>query len=773
MTTSNTSFTGTTAQTECSATVTTGCTSKSGVVYDGSTSLLSLPGSAGNFQRPPGDTFQDSVYYASAGDFDKDGWTDFVAITATDDIYVMRNQTMTCNMSSCSGGSSTAPTVQSISSAQWALLTNQRKMQFRRPYSGTTAQSLKASAGGSNTESPIVSADFDGDGWTDFIEVSDSGNTGGNPRWPTAARLFLNTKDCHNSSNVPCGVGMLCGSQATNGACTGGSTTGSGTPWTESQVSCSNSSASSCTKYFPTFAMYDVRTGAAVASGAGTTSSNTSISETTSNPGDFGPIGHSASNTFALDWDGDGDMDFLMAHSGGTCPSGLCGTSGRVIYPGIDVWLNDCHESAQWNATTKSCPGHIPAFSRGSSFCTSGSAACNDPQSLIPSTSHNNSTIRPDAYLNADVDPRQNVAFAYVDIDNDNDYDLVMGSPGCCSGSSSKPYQLRVYKGTSNSKTVHMLDTTNPINLATTNGTYPGFTGSATAILSSDFNNDGYADFMVAGEGAAINVNRTGVFYWVNSGNSATPFGSNWPTCSGTPTSCAGCSTSCNPSPQTLALADTRGTNYYNLNPGTSSGNPLGLPLFGDFDTGMLMDYDHDPQGTQDMILTNGNDVNQFYLFANRATPSIVAACGSVVSGTLPPPNGESTVSGACLTPSATVPSGTSITYYLNNESPANYVMACRQTGTSTFSPALTGGQCCVSFTNITGRTITWKAVMDSNTSDGTDVCTATGTSSPSISSVAANYTYTAADQHYKAGVVVYDGITYSGTFTQPGNRGH
>jgi hypothetical protein len=783
VTTSNTSFSGTTASTDCSATITTGCTSKAGVVFNGTTSLLTLPGSGGNFQRPPGDTFQDSVYYASAGDFDKDGWTDFVAITATDDVYVMRNQTITCDMSGCTGGTSTAPSVASITTAQWSVLTNQRKMQFRRPYSSAgTARSIKASSGGSNTEEPVVSGDFDGDGWTDFVVVSDTGNTGGNPRWPTAARLFLNTKNCHDASNVPCGVGMLCGTQTSNGVCSGGSTAGSGTAWADTQLSCTNSSASSCQKYYPTFASYDARTGAAV-TGNGTTSSTTTISPSTTNPGDFGPIGHSASNTFALDFDGDGDIDFLMAHSGGTCPSGLCATAGRVIYPGIDVWLNDCAQSGSWNATTKSCAGYIPRFSRGTSFCTSGSAACNDPQSLIPSTSHNNSTILPNANINFDVDPRQNVAFAYVDIDNDNDYDLVVGSPGCCTTGSNAPYQLRVYKGTSNSKTVHMLDTSNPINLSTTSSTYPGFTGSATAILASDFSGDGYADFMVAGEGAAISVSKTGVFYWKNSGNSATPFGASWPTCTGVPTTCAsGCSTTCNPSPQVLAMADTSSTNptgsshstlTYNLNPGTSTGNPLGLPVFGDFDTGILMDYDHDPSNTQDMILTNGNDVNQFYLFANRATPSIVAACGTVVSGTLPPPNGESTVSGACLTPSATVPSGTSITYYLNNESPANYVMACRQTGTSTFSPALTGGQCCVSFTNITGRTITWKAVMDSNTTDGTDVCTATGTTSPSISSVAANYTYTAADQHYKAGVVVYDGITYSGTFTQPGNRGH
>src|SRR5690606_19890261 len=38
---------------------------------------------------------------------------------------------------------------------------------------------------------------------------------------------------------------------------------------------------------------------------------------------------------------------------------------------------------------------------------------------------------------------------------------------------------------------------------------------------------------------------------------------------------------------------------------------------------------------------------------------------------------------------------------------------------------------------------------------------------------VTANYTYTEASQHYKAGVVISDGVTYVGSYTQPGNRGH
>src|SRR5439155_21719898 len=41
------------------------------------------------------------------------------------------------------------------------------------------------------------------------------------------------------------------------------------------------------------------------------------------------------------------------------------------------------------------------------------------------------------------------------------------------------------------------------------------------------------------------------------------------------------------------------------------------------------------------------------------------------------------------------------------------------------------------------------------------------------ISSVTAHFTYTAPTQHYNAGVIVSDGVSYVGSFSQPGNRGH
>ena len=435
-----------------------------------------------------------------------------------------------------------------------------------------------------------------------------------------------------------------------------------------------------------------------------------------------------------------------------------------MFYPSVTVWKNDCAQSAQWNPTTKSCVGHIPKFSRNLTACSA--ASCNNPDVLIPSTAHNTTTLRPDAYLGIDYANHRSPVFMFTDIDKDNDLDLVIGSVGCCSSSSNAANRLRIFKGTSGTLTTHTLDTANPLSLSTSSGTYPGFEGSLTALFVHDFSGDGWPDIITASDAFAYSGSIGGRSrYWKHTGNPSAPYGNNWPACSTNPASCTGCNASCNPNP-TQKLSESCGSSGCGYNTSTSP------PKFGDFDMGMMIDYDRDPQGTKDMVITDGNTSSAFFIFPNRAAPSFVAPCGTVASGLLPVPSSELTVNGACLAPTATVPASGEIQYYLNNEAPSNWQLACTQTS-SGFTPALVGGKCCATFPNITGRAIQWQARFDSNTTDGAGVCTATGTESPTITSVTASYTYTPASQHYQAGVVISDGVSYVGSFTQPGNRGH
>lgn len=777
-------FSGPTLKTDCSASVTQSCTSKSGVTWDPDTGGLRLTGSAGNFQAPPGAAVPQNVYFAASADFDRDGWDDFVAATDTDMIYVMRNQTITCSKTKCSGSSSSAPTVQTISDTDtwWNTLSNVRPSAFRPiTTTGGTHRPLKAAAGNGFRMTPMVAADFDGDGWPDVaaISVNTDGSYGSKAAWPTAARLFLNTRNCRDANHQPCGIGMLCTGQPSNGACSGSGVKYSGSPFQETDLSCT--STTKCPKYMPTFATYDLRapnndgSGKAVAvpvSGAGTNgikSPSKAVSNTnpaTYNPGDFGPLERPATNMQALDWDGDGDIDILYGHGPGKCPGSLCTKSGYTFYAGIDVWKNDCAQSSKWNPATKSCVGHIPTFSRNVTSCDGSASSCNNPDTLIPSTAHNTTTIRPDSNLGFDYSLHRSPVFQMVDIDNDSDLDLVLGSVGCCNNPSNAKNRMRIFRNTSNSPHVQTLDTENPLYLSTGNSTYPGFEGSMTAVFVHDFSGDGWPDIVTGSDAFAYSDKIGGRSrYWKHTGDPANPYGTNWPSCSSDPANCTGCKSTCNPNP-TTKLSESCGD-------GNCSAKLTSKPpQFGDFDWGLMLDYDHDPQRTLDMIFTNGNTTDDFYIFPNRASPSVVAPCGTVASGTLPTPSAELTVNGACITPIASVPANTEIRYYLNNESPANYQLACTQRSNG-FTPALVNGQCCVTFPNITGRTITWEARFDSNLSDGAGVCSAVGDASPSLTSITANYTYTEATQHYQAGVIQSDGVVYVGSFTQPGNRGH
>lgn len=885
----DTTFATTGLQNNC-ATSPMPCTTKTGTSYDTASSAIVIPASAGNFQSPAGAAIDKNVYFAAAGDFDRDGWDDFIAADNADQIFMMRNQTITCGKTPvgstssntayypCSGGESgpTAPYVQAIpdNDAWWNTLTNVRASSFQSPNSfdtsgaesgtqcsnnidddgdgkvndgcpriggssetnsrcnddddddgdtyvndgcptaGTSASAkpIKA-AGGSGTScgagrcTPMVGADFNGDGWPDFAAISLAVSSG-SAQWPMAARLYLNTQNCHKKTDssgqwTPCGIGMTCSGQPTNGECSGGSVEAGG-PLSESNLSCLGTTGNSanCPYNFATFASYDLKTGAATS--ANTSTSPSTNSPTTTTPGDFGPLVHPTTNMAVVDWDGDGDLDILYGHDEGTCPGNLCSTANQVFHIGIDVWLNDCN--AHYIAGTTSCAGYVPRFTHSTTGKAMTSGAQDDPQNaagvLIPSTAHNNSTLLPESDLGFDVSGHKSPAFVYEDVNGDGKRDLVLGSPGCCSGSGNQNRRLRIFKGTGAGTNTsctslpatpcsftHTLDTANPLSLSTSDSSgtvYDGFEGAMTGLFVHDFSLDGYPDLITASDGFSWSGSIGGrTRYWKNTGSSTNPFGKNWPSCTSNTTTCSDCSASCNPEPTTL-ISESCGDAYCTTD---LTETP---PEFPDFDMTFMIDYDHDPQRTKDPVISNGNTSNEFYIFPNRASPTTYEGCGTVASGTLAAPTSEATISGACITPSATVPSNTGINWYLSNDGGSSWSLACLQLS-SGFTPALIDGQCCVTFSDITGRDIQWKAELDSNVTDRLTTpctnptsppgvacgvgapygCAVTGSATPTITSVAANYTYTLAQQHYKAGVIVSDGVSYVGSFTQPGNRGY
>ena len=178
---------------------------------------------------------------------------------------------------------------------------------------------------------------------------------------------------------------------------------------------------------------------------------------------------------------------------------------------------------------------------------------------------------------------------------------------------------------------------------------------------------------------------------------------------------------------------------------------------FSDFDTGFVFDYDNDPDHTLDMMLADGNGAG-YSTFANRFNATYVD-CGDVQSGVLdlgPLEGDEMVVTAARLSPDMNLPSGTTVTFYMSNEDPASWQEAA--------PCADDASDYCATFVKPVGRTVRWKATMCSNSIH---------TTTPTISGVTIDFDYTQAQEHYRAGVVVDDGVAYVGAFRQPGDRGH
>lgn len=181
---------------------------------------------------------------------------------------------------------------------------------------------------------------------------------------------------------------------------------------------------------------------------------------------------------------------------------------------------------------------------------------------------------------------------------------------------------------------------------------------------------------------------------------------------------------------------------------------------FTDTDLGFPIDYDNDPAHSPDFVLID--NTNATFVFANRLYAQYVP-CAEVASdivdlGALS--TAQMVITAARIDPTALDPDGgagpASLTWSMSNEDPANWQPASPCPDDAT--------QYCVAFPKPTGRAVRWRAEMCTNTG---------GTVTPTISQVKVKFDYTLAARHYRAGVVVSQGVAYVGGFEQPGDQGH
>jgi hypothetical protein len=292
--------------------------------------------------------------------------------------------------------------------------------------------------------------------------------------------------------------------------------------------------------------------------------------------------------------------------------------------------------------------------------------------------------------------------FDYADVDGDSLPDLVVGAPTCCADAS---LRLRLYKGTAGG------------GLSSTHQSI-AFQGGATVVFLRDFSGDGKIDLIVGTDNWNYNAGHGGEsFYWVNNGT-GTPFSN---------------------APLKLTTHDEA--------------------TLRDYDVGFPFDYDHDPDRTIDLMIADGNHTGSFFVQANRVAARYVP-CGTAASGAVdlgPLASSEMVVTAARIEkPVMNVPNGTSIKFFMSNESPENWVQA---------TPCADDpSDYCASFPKPVGRIVKWKVEMCSNS---------TNSKTPTLSSIQASFDYTPAREHFRAGAIVHDGVAYLGGFRQPGDRGH
>lgn len=295
-------------------------------------------------------------------------------------------------------------------------------------------------------------------------------------------------------------------------------------------------------------------------------------------------------------------------------------------------------------------------------------------------------------------------AVAYHDLTGDGIEDLVVGGPSFCGTN-----RMRLYPGLAGGGF----------------GAYQAFggpnSGNATTIMVHDFSLDGRPDVVYGTDEWHCGSHRGGQTYYFANNGTSTP----------------------------LSSGVTQQLTYHQSH---SAGN-----LY-DLDLGALLDYDRDPDGTMDFLIADGNHAGTFFMFANR-TRDFFVECGDVASGVLdlgPLADDEMVVNAARLSPTMSIPAGGTVTFYMTNTTPPQWVPA---------NPCADDpNDYCATFPGGGGRDVQWKATMCSPAPNHTET--------PTISEMEVAFDYTVAKEHFRAGVVVHDGVAYAGGFRQPGNRG-
>jgi hypothetical protein len=179
-----------------------------------------------------------------------------------------------------------------------------------------------------------------------------------------------------------------------------------------------------------------------------------------------------------------------------------------------------------------------------------------------------------------------------------------------------------------------------------------------------------------------------------------------------------------------------------------------------DYDMGFVLDYDHDPNLTPDVIIADGNHAGTYYVLANRVTPEYVE-CGVVYSDVI---DAATVVSDADITVTTVrikptfAENGGTISFEVTNDYDANpqqYVPAALCPGSTT--------DYCATFTSSVGSRIGWMATLCSD---------ATRTRTPVLSGMSTGFEYIQATKFFHTGPIARDGVIYAGAVGQPGDSG-